>query len=132
MVRDARFVLAHFSTSLSFAVAWRKPVIVLTTDELNDNRRTEYDYCNYIRRIAAALGVEPVNISRPPDEQSMATIQVNEVKYREYQNNYIKIEGSEALPLWQTVANRIKQHFATAPAEMAPIPQERKDENSRS
>ncbi|MGE4293780.1 MAG: hypothetical protein AB7E32_16405 [Desulfovibrio sp.] len=103
MVRDADFVVAFASTSISFPILFGKPIIFITTDEFIAGDRGELiDY------IAGMLGKTPVNVSRDEPFDFQAAMRVDEAAYARYINTYIKKAGSPELPFWQIVADRCK------------------------
>lgn len=109
LVKNASFVIANFSTSISFAVLFKKPVVFFTTDELNDTQNTMYNYKKFIADIASSLGKTPINISENLDSNKI-DLNIDELKYNEYRNNYIKVDGSKNLPFWQIICNEINDY----------------------
>ena len=104
MVRESEFVIAHSSTSLNFAVLFYKPVIFITTNQLEQSSQGPF-----IHLMASWFGKQPINIDDQPigvDWES--ELRINEEAYARYRNSYIKKDNSEELPFWQIVSNKIK------------------------
>lgn len=108
LVRDARLVLAHESTSLAFAILWRKPLVFLTSGEINRSHMAI--------RIAgrAALFHAPlIDLDRiEPSAIDLASwLRFDADSYAAYERAYLKIPGSEDRPLWEIVATYISNKF---------------------
>src|SRR3989338_1911531 len=103
LVRKAKFVVAHVSYSINFAVLFKKPAIYITSNGFNQTI-----FRDGIKLSAESLGKNPVNIDRDTSIDLEKELIVDEEKYNEYRNWYIKKDKTEELPLWQIVANRIK------------------------
>ena len=104
LIRNAKCVILHSSTAISFCVLYKKPMIFITSDELNKHsisKRTEVS--------ASYFGKTPINISGNLNVDLERELIVDDNKYSKYKRNYIKIEGAEELPFWQIVSNRIKE-----------------------
>jgi hypothetical protein len=105
MVQRSRFVIAHASTSVNFAVLYRKPVIFVTTAELE-----KHVFGDWIRAMAESLGKEVINLDDSFEKIKWEDLeQVDEKRYQSYQHRYIKTDGSEKRPFWDVVAERIRQ-----------------------
>lgn len=87
LVKNAEFVLAHFSTSINYAVLYRKPVILLTLDEFTEKT----DYSIYIEKYAELLGVTIINLS--DEKRWKAKLPSVEIKkYEEFIVQYLKAD----------------------------------------
>jgi len=104
LVKTAGLVITTFSASVNFAVLFRKPCVFLTTDELEEST-----YGPYVHQCAGEFGKCAINIDKPVDVDLAEALRVDEVAYARYQHAYIKTEGSEELPGWQILCNRIKE-----------------------
>ena len=103
MVRESEFVITHDSTSLNFAVLYSKPVIFITTNQLERSFNGPS-----IKAMASWLGKQPVNIDNPMEIDWDKELTVDEEAYSKYKNCYIKKNGSEELPFWKIVSNKIR------------------------
>ena len=104
LIKKSRFVIAHNSTAINFAVLFKKPVIFITTNKVKHNVKGAS-----INKFAMWLGKCPINISKSFPINFEEVFKVNQEAYRNYKNSYIKREGTEELPFWQIFANHISQ-----------------------
>ncbi len=109
LIRDCKVVVCHNSTSVQFAVLFRKPIIFLTTDELNFSPAARS-----IAIFASELGKSVINVDGDLDSVDWEKeLSVDSKKYDEYRNKYIKIDGSPETPHWDIVINHIEQDRRT-------------------
>ena len=101
LVRKSSFVITHASTATNLAVLYNKPVIFITTDEIEKMRSGKNPVALRIQAIANALGKVPVNIDHeyPDLEREM---RVDYERYRTYENEYIHKQDSPRKPMWET------------------------------
>lgn len=91
LTKDAEFVLVHCSTSVSFAVLNKKPIITLTSNAIKE---VMPNYFNFINHFSKILGSELINI----DEIVFDKIHLptpNTSKYTEYRYRYLTSLESE-------------------------------------
>lgn len=91
LTQHAEFVLAHCSSSISFAVLNNKPVLFLVNDEIQEIMP---QYYNFIDGFSNTLGSSLINI----DKDFKATISISkpcQSKYGDYKNNYLTSQKSE-------------------------------------
>lgn len=102
LIRDAEAVVAHDSTALQFAVLFQKPILFVTTDELNA-------LCDGIQSFASELGKNAINIDRDIStvDWQMELI-VDTKRYADYRRKYIKMDGSSEKPAWDIVIDGIQ------------------------
>lgn len=107
LIRDCKVVVGHDSTAIQMAVLFGKPIIFLTTDEINNTAMA-----TSIRYVASELGKIVINI-----DQNMTTVDwqkellVDSMKYAAYKRNYIKMDSSTDTdkPAWEIVIDHIEQ-----------------------
>ncbi|MFA5049561.1 MAG: hypothetical protein WC501_00985 [Candidatus Micrarchaeia archaeon] len=106
LVRESKFVICHSSTSIGFAVLFKKPIVCITTNPLENSWQR-----GMIHQMASAFGKKPINIDDGNfwDIKKELEMQVN--KYEEYCDRYIKKSGTEELPFWQIFSNYIKTEY---------------------
>ena len=109
LVKGSSLVITHWSTSISFAVLYKKQIVFLTTNEINNNK--EYKYIQHIKDFSHLLGANIINISEDINDELSIKQEISDSLYKKYLNNYIKVDGSDKLPQWQIVCNTIKQYF---------------------
>ena len=107
LIQDASVVVSHGSTSLQWAITMRKPIIFITTDELEKSK-----FASTTNAFADELGKKVININKIPkdinwDEQ----MYVDEFKYQNYFEKYVKQPGSLEKPLWEIVINHIEKNL---------------------
>ena len=107
LVRDSALVLAHYSTAISFAVLWRKPILQLTTREYVKSYRH-----NMFLSFSKALDLDVVNI----DDYQMKEISTDnlfnfdETAYAKYTDLFLKSNYSDVNNLWPDVAEKISSN----------------------
>ncbi len=84
LVKNAQIVVAHASSSISFAVLARKKIICLTSDELDSSR---YGY--FIRQQADELDLFCTNIDSCERLPELLDIDINIRAYKKYICNYL-------------------------------------------
>ncbi|MEA1984938.1 MAG: hypothetical protein U9N13_04735 [Euryarchaeota archaeon] len=105
LIRKSKFVISHYSTSINFAVLFHKPIIFLTTNQLQDSF-----VGHHIDSMASMFGKEPINIDQIIEIDWKNELSIDEQKYESYKSSYIKIEGSKDVFFWQLFADYIKKH----------------------
>lgn len=113
LVAASMACFAHNSSAICYAVLTRKPVIMLTTDELE---RLEADrVLNH--SIARALGKPVINLNQVNLEELDwdELLRVDEAKYREFIETYIKHPDSEDRYSWDIVLDAIEAHMQGRP-----------------
>jgi hypothetical protein len=91
VVRDAEFVIGHSSTSVSYAVLHRKPVLLTFTDDIE-----RLYYANLMRQIQAlslSLGAPMVNASRINEVNLPALNPPDEFLYAVYKRKFLVTGG---------------------------------------
>ena len=84
LVFNSQFVITRESTSISFAVIFRKPIIFIYSDQL---KRDKVQMAS-IKLLARTLGTIPVNIENL-SENLDSFLTVDEEKYAEYERLYL-------------------------------------------
>jgi hypothetical protein len=109
LIANCRLVVCHDSTAIQFAVLFGKPVIFVTTDELNSVFFDSSFKSESIVSFASALGKSVINLDRDLDAVNWKKeLSVDSKKYAEYKNRYIKIDGSPEIPHWDIVITHIE------------------------
>jgi hypothetical protein len=104
LVRNARLVFAHYSTAISFAVMLRRPVVLLTNEEMLSSKRQQN-----VDAFRQHLAVPMVNIDRaPPDAAAMAAwATFSEPAYAAFEEMHIKMRGTPERQLWEIFADDV-------------------------
>ncbi len=95
LVKDAKFVMTHKSTAVSFVLSLKKPVIFLTSDELDSTW-----YGDQIRYQSKLLGSKLININSSKVDISKNNLTINRKKYKKYFFNYIKYPKTKYVYNW--------------------------------
>ena len=95
LIRDAKFVLTHKSTAVSFVITLKKPLIFLTSDDL---KKTWYG--DQIKYQSMLLGSSLININAQNSQILKKYLQINKKKYEDYLFNYIKYPKSKNIYNW--------------------------------
>lgn len=104
-IRDCCIVVGHCSTAIQLAVIFEKPIIFVTTDELEAS-----GYGVYIANFASELGKSVINIDRDVDLVDwQKELIVDHKKYADYRKKYIKMDGSPEKRSWDIAIDHIEQ-----------------------
>lgn len=106
LVSQSSMVIMHASTSASFAVLFKKPVMVVKTKEMIDKGW----YAEWVDTMAEALGLVAVNID---DINLLNTLNFNYsewnmANYNDYIKKYLMSEASAGFTTWEIVARELK------------------------
>ena len=105
LVMNSSIILAHQSTSLSYAILFKKPITILTSNELIKSWLGPR-----IENLSQILNSQLINIDnffhQGLDIQNL--LKVNEKKYKNYLDQYIKVPNSPDLPIWEIFTKQIK------------------------
>jgi hypothetical protein len=93
LVRDARFVLTHWSTALCYAVLNDKPLLFIYTDDIATTYRRYH--MRDMRHFAHCLDVPMCNIDTMPDARGLAIPPVNTACYQRYKYDFLTSPESE-------------------------------------
>lgn len=110
LVNESSFVIAHMSTSINFAVLYHKPIVFITTDELQKLISGKNITGLYIQAIASELGKIPINIDNVSEFNWDKEMVINEEAYLRYRNHYIKKPDSPEKPMWEIFCSYIQQN----------------------
>lgn len=104
LVRESRLVLSHCSSSLNFANLFYKPVIFMTSSELDKSYEGDY-----IKEYAGRFNKRAVFIDKDNNVDWGKELAVSKLHYDTYRRSYIKPAQGEDLPFWQIISNRLKE-----------------------
>jgi hypothetical protein len=109
LIRDADVVVSHMSTALQWAVFMKKPIIFVTTDEIQ-NEFYAKSFAKGIDYFAETLGKNVVNLSNLSSINYWGDyLNVDEKKYDKYIETYIKTKESQQKLFWDIVIERIQK-----------------------
>ena len=107
LIRDCSVVLCHNSTAIQLAVLFEKPIIIVTTDELNNASEVRES----IACFATALGKSIINIDGDLNKIDwQKELRVDCQKYAEYKKKYVKMNESLEKKSWDILINSIENN----------------------
>ena len=101
MVQNCKFVITISSTAISYAVIYRKPIILIYSDQLKLDKVKMME----IYFLADLLGITPINIDEPPVDIKNFLF-VDEAKYINYEKSCLYSENSMR-PNYQIILEKI-------------------------
>lgn len=90
LVKDCRFAFAHYSTSISFAVLFKKPVLFIYSYALQN-----MPYFRLIKHFAEVLDAGICNVDTFEGNEELPVGLFNVSKYNDYKYRYLTSESSE-------------------------------------
>ena len=102
LIKNSKFVIAHSSTALNFAVLYNKPVIFLTQNTYSERFKRQ------IEVMAKWFGKSPINLSCKISGKIEEQLVVNKEAYKNYRENYIKKEGTPERLVWEIFADYLE------------------------
>ena len=106
LVKSAKVALLHGSTSVNFAVLFRKPMIFSTTDTLNSSPMKYF-----MEPMCAHFNKTQVNINLPYSFEQNTIMPIDDALYEDYIYKYIKTKDSPEVLSWETFADTIADEF---------------------
>jgi len=103
LVAGAKYVLAHGSTSINFAVLFNKPIIFLLPSKAKDGY-----FGRFIRYYAKQFGKTPQDINSILNMNFDKELSFDKRLYSVYMENYIKRPDSPKKFFWDIVADTIR------------------------
>jgi hypothetical protein len=109
LIRDADVVVSHSSTALEWAVIMKKPIIFVTTDEIQ-NAFYAKSYAQSVDSFATVLGKKVVNFSHLSSINNWKDyLNIDDEKYEKYIENYVKTKESPKKLVWDIVIEYIEK-----------------------
>jgi hypothetical protein len=109
LIRDANVVVGHSSSSLQWAVIMKKPIILLTTDEIQ-NEYYGKPWAKLIDSFATILGKKVINLNNISNIIDFSDyLNVNHEKYEKYIETYVKTKGSPEKLSWEIIIEHIER-----------------------
>jgi hypothetical protein len=100
LIKHADLVIGHDSVALEYAVMFNKPIMFISTDEIEKNKQFLW-----IKKFAEEYGKEVININKPLNLNKDSILSYNKKIYETYFNKYIKFPGSSEKSFWQNFIN---------------------------
>lgn len=111
LVKDAKFVIYHFSNSLAYVTLYKKPLLVVTTDAINRI------LADAVRSICNQLNVSEINLDEFSQVENKrqeldARLSIREDIYADYVKRYMKRDYTgkiEGEALWTQIGKFLMQ-----------------------
>lgn len=111
LIRDSDVVVGHSSTALQWAVMMNKPIILVTTNEIQ-NAFYAKPLLKLINSFATQLGKKIVNLDDISKIKNINTyLSIDKEKYKKYIENYVKTKKSPEKLLWNIVIEKIEKEL---------------------
>jgi len=108
LIANASLVITHASTATQWAILLKKPIILVSTDEVERG-----DSMQYIQGLAQELGKRIWNLNRDLEQMKFChDMQINDQKYKSYIDKYVKFPGSPEKPVWEIVIDRLEEDLS--------------------
>ncbi len=107
LVKNSKIVLLHCSTSLSYAILFKKPTVFLTSKKLKSSWIGPR-----IDNFAKTLNDKPIYIEEDFEKHLKLDnlFHIDEKKYQDYIDQYLKVPNSPNEPFWEIVTDFIKKN----------------------
>jgi len=104
LVANSKLVVMHMSTSLSYAVLFKKPIIPI----IIPGNRLSGQMSMLPQVLGEVIGSKAIDLDK--DELTTALLQreCNIKKYAEYERLYVRTEGADDLPIWEIIVKTVK------------------------
>ena len=103
LVKNSKLVFTHFSTSLSFAILYKKPVIFLTHKKLSSYKKMQ------IKTMASSIEKKPLELSKKYTHLIEKELFFNQERYAYYKEMYIKETGTPEKLIWEIFIEYLKK-----------------------
>ena len=108
LIKNSKAVILHSSTSVSYAILFKKPTIFLTSNILK-NSWIGPRIDNFVKNTKGKL----INLNKNFDSElrDQGLFTVDKIQYQKYLEKYLKIPNSSEIPLWEIFTRDIKNTF---------------------
>ena len=104
LVRDSRLVVAHTSVAVNFAVLFRKPTLIVATEDMLE---LQVWHRLWHLRMAHALGLELQMFDDPDQVELSDALNLDGDAYDEYERDYICDVPLPEKPFWHLVTDQL-------------------------
>jgi hypothetical protein len=104
LVKFSEFVIAHNTTSMSFAILNSKKMLIIST---NDIKEKMPNYNILIENNSLVLGTNVIYIESV-NKKSLQLPTINEFKYEKFKYNYLTTQESEFANSFEIIEKSIK------------------------
>ena len=109
LIAGCEFVLAHYSTAISFAILHSKPILQIATIELLDSWENKF-----IKAYSKVLGTPPLNIDNFAQNPSVLALDpsVDQHVYDTYLRSFLTSAPHDHRRVWEIVADEIEAEIS--------------------
>tara|TARA_Y100001970_G_scaffold289189_1_gene418723 strand:- start:1342 stop:2562 length:1221 start_codon:yes stop_codon:yes gene_type:complete len=109
LIKDSDVVVGHSSTALQWAVVLKKPIIFLTTNEIENSPYAKH-WKQLINNFASILEKKVINLNNISNLTNFENyLNVDHKKYELYIDSYIKTKGSQEKKLWNIIIEHLER-----------------------
>lgn len=105
MVAKSRLVITHMSASVSFAILFQKPLMLVKTADMKLN--PTYHVMTDV--LATALDIKPIDIDEGVLSPASIPKDFNHEKYEAYLYKYVKSRGVDDRLVWEAIVSEINK-----------------------
>ena len=105
LTKESAFVIAHYSTSISYAILYKKPVLFIYTNEMR-----KMGFFDIINNFATVLNCNMYNIDSLHDKNNIQFKDVDPKRYDKYKYTYLTSRDSETIISKETVLKYLKDY----------------------
>lgn len=102
LVKMSEFVIMHDSTAINYAIIYNRPIIFITTNEIDETYEGEHT-----RDLADLFNKKVINIDESLNVGLSYLMKIDSEKYDQYMEEYIKIKGTPEKPIWEIFIDEI-------------------------
>jgi hypothetical protein len=108
LIQQASAIISQGSTSLQWAIVMNKPILLITTNELNRS-----NYASITDGFAFELGKKVVNLNLIEKNYDWKQhLHIDEKKYQKYIDKYVKFPKSPEKSVWEIVIDRLEEDLS--------------------
>jgi len=111
LVHESSFVLAHDSTSINFAVLFRRPILFITMDKIQKCDAGRLTTALSIKAMADSLKKKPINLDTMTELDWSEELKIDLPSYEKYQNDIIHKMGIPDIPSSEIYIQNIKRIY---------------------
>jgi hypothetical protein len=100
LIKNAFLIIGHDSISLEYAIMFNKPVMFITTNQIQKDKQSLW-----IKKFADEFGKAPINIDNPVNLNDNKILSFDKNIYNRYLERYIKTPNSYNGNFWNNFIN---------------------------
>lgn len=104
LVAKSKMVIAHTSTSISFPVLFCKPIVLVTTSEMEN-----HTIMTHVKAFAEALRITPIDVNSADEVRAFDIDLEGHYHYRKYLYKYVKNKEPITQLTWEIVASAARK-----------------------